>query len=112
MHSSKRLGDKTEREAVALLRDMFGYDVKRELGAGRAEDCGDLSGMPDLTVQIFGGVSHLVDIGLVRKPEEVERQRVNRGTTFAVTMVRIRGGAFRFVLLPSQFQALYLEAMS
>ena len=110
MHPSKRLGDKTEREAVALLHDLFGYDVKRELGAGRAADEGDISGMPDLTIQVFGGVSRLVTDGLVAKPLEVERQRQNKGTTFAVTMVRIRGGAFRFVLTPEQFATLYREA--
>jgi hypothetical protein len=111
MHPAKRLGDKTEREAVALLHDLFGFDVKRELGAGRSADEGDISGMPDLTVQVFGGETHIGERP-IRKPLEVERQRQNKGTTFAVTMVRIRGGAFRFVLTPEQFATLYREAIS
>jgi hypothetical protein len=112
MHPSKRKGDAAEREAVELLHDMFGFHVKRELGAGRLEDAGDIAGMPDLTVQIVSRSTDVVNVALVRKPEEVERQRINRGTTFAVTMVRIRGGKWRFVLTPTQFQTLYNEAMS
>jgi hypothetical protein len=41
---SKRKGDQAEREAASLLSDLLGTVVRRKLGAGRLDDCGDLDG--------------------------------------------------------------------
>ena len=45
--TSRRKGDRAEIEAAALLHDWTGYPVRRKLGAGRADDVGDLDGIPD-----------------------------------------------------------------
>lgn len=112
MHPSKRKGDAAEREAAKLLELMFGFDIVRALGAGRKDDTGDLEGLPDCTVQVVSRTTDVVNVALVEKPLEVERQRVNRGTTFAVTLVRVRGGKWRAVMTLDQFAVLYREAMS
>src|SRR5690606_27626946 len=48
----KNKGDKAELEAARLLADLTGWPVRRKLGAGRADDTGDLDNVPDTTVQV------------------------------------------------------------
>jgi hypothetical protein len=106
--SSKRKGDKAELEVQGLLRDHLGVPARRALGAGRKDDIGDVTGVPDLTVQ----VANRKDVAAVvrAKPVECEQQRLRAGTSFAATFVRLRGGEYRVVLTPDQFFALYREA--
>ena len=42
----KRKGDAAELEVARLVADLTGYPVRRKLGAGRADDTGDLDGIP------------------------------------------------------------------
>ena len=48
---AKRKGDAAELEAAAILTDLLGYNVRRKLGAGRADDTGDMDGIPLTVVQ-------------------------------------------------------------
>lgn len=105
--AAKRKGDKAELEAAALLTDLFGYPIRRKLGAGRLDDEGDLEGLPDTVVQVCSRTSEVVAVGVVRKPVEAEEQRVNAGVPLAVTMLRVRGGTWRFVLTPEQYVTLW-----
>lgn len=57
MNASKAKGDEGEREAVALLKermpDIANHGAKRELGAGRAEDIGDVVRvLPHAVIQV------------------------------------------------------------
>jgi hypothetical protein len=97
----KRKGDRAELEAAALLADLTGYPVRRKLGAGRQDDTGDLHGVPDTTIQVADWSDALRAVR--EKPVGAERQREAAGTTFAGTMVRLRGGVWRVVLTPEQF---------
>lgn len=109
--SAKIKGDAAERDAAAILSDLLGYPVRRQLGAGRLDDVGDLSGVPDTVVQVAWWPSDT--LRAVRdKPLEAERQRERAGATFAATMVRLVGGVWRVVLLPEQFAVLHREATS
>jgi hypothetical protein len=108
--SAKRKGDAGEREAAQLLHDLLGYPVRRKLGAGRADDEGDLEGLPDTTIQVVSRSTDVVAVGVVRKPLEADQQSRNAGTTFAATMLRVRGGTWRIVLTPEQFAVLWREA--
>lgn len=108
--AAKRKGDTAERECAALLADMLGVPARRKLGAGRADDQGDIDGVPDTTIQVCSRASDVVAVGVVRKPIEVEAQRQNAGTTFAATFLRVRGGTWRVVMTPEQWAALWREA--
>jgi hypothetical protein len=109
--SAKTKGDSAERDAAAILADLLGYPVRRQLGAGRLDDVGDLDGVPDTVVQVAWWPSNV--LRAVRdKPLDAERQRERAGTTFAATMVRLVGGVWRVVLLPEQFAALHREALA
>ena len=106
-HPSKRKGDSAELEVQAIFRDEIGSG-RRALGAGRKDDIGDITGIPDLTVQVanYKDVAQAVR----HKPVECETQRIRGGTAFAATFVRLRGGDYRVVLTVDQFLRLYREA--
>jgi hypothetical protein len=107
--SGKRKGDRAELEVQALLRDHLGVLARRELGAGRKDDMGDISGVPYTTIQV---VNWRDVAGAVRaKPLEVERQRENAHQPFAATFVRLRGGEFRVVQTVEQWCAMYRECL-
>lgn len=108
--AAKRKGDAAEREAASLLHDLLGVPARRKLGAGRADDEGDIDGVPDTAIQVCSRSTDVVAVGLVRKPLEVEQQRLNAGATFAVTMLRVRGGTWRIVLTLEQWATLWREA--
>jgi hypothetical protein len=109
--SAKRKGDSAELEAAAMLSDLLGFGVRRQLGAGRADDVGDLTGIPATVVQVANRPSDTLR-AVREKPLEAEVQRGRAGATFAATMVRLRGGAWRVVLTPEQFATLLREALT
>lgn len=103
----KRRGDAAEREVAALLSDMLGVSCRRELGAGRQDDCGDIR-IPQTVVQV-ANYQDLVR-AVSEKLPSVERQMVNAGASFGALFVRRRGGAFVVVQTPEQWAALWREA--
>jgi hypothetical protein len=86
----KGRGDRAEREIAGILTDQLGVTVKRKLGAGRAEDEGDLYGLTDTTAQVkdYKDITRAIREGL----EALERQQVNAGTSHGVLFVRRPGG--------------------
>ena len=105
----KRKGDRAELEVQALIRDLLGYPARRALGAGRADDVGDIHGVPDTVVQ----VAAWADLGRAvrEKLPELERQHANAAATFAGLFVRRRGGSYVVVLSPDQWATLLREAL-
>lgn len=110
MHPSKAKGDRAEREVEGILRDLLGVPARRALGAGRKDDMGDISGVPDTCISVTNRQD--VAAAVRHKPLECEEQRRRAGVDFAATFVRIRGGSYRVVLLPEQFAMLWREAQS
>jgi Holliday junction resolvase len=107
-HPNARKGAAAERELADLLANELGFTVKRRRNLGTHEDVGDLYGVPDLTVQCanWGDIARAVRV----KPLECEQQRLNAGTQFAATFLRLRGGEWRVVLSVPQYLTLYREA--
>jgi hypothetical protein len=87
----KNKGDKAERELAAILADQLGIPVRRKLGAGRLDDCGDIDGLPQTTIDCV-------------------REQANAGTTFGVTFVRRPGGRWIAVQTIDQFCTMWREA--
>ena len=108
-NAAKRRGDEAEREAAAVLSDLLGFPIRRKLGAGRFDDVGDLDGLPQTTIQVASWSDALRAIR--QKPLDAERQREQAGSTFCVTLVRLRGGVWRAVMTPAQFAAWAREAL-
>ena len=105
-HKSK--GDAAEREIAAAINALTGWPVRRKLGAGRADDSGDLDGIPDCTAQ----VKNFADIGRgVREAiADLETQRTNAGTTHAVAFIRRPGGRWIAVQTVEQWATSHREA--
>ena len=105
---SKRKGDAAELEAARILANLTGHDVRRALGAGRQDDCGDLYGLPHLTVEVknYANVSEAVNAGLA----DCVREQENAATAFGAAMIRRRGGRWFVAMTPEQFATLYREA--
>ena len=108
----KRKGDAAELEIARILHDLTGWPVRRKLGAGRTDDEGDLVGFPNNAAVVQ--VANWADVtrAIRQKPVEAEQQRANAGATFAVTLIRLRGGMWRAVLTPEQLCTLLREAIA
>lgn len=104
MNPQKAKGDRAELEAAELLTQLLGVPVRRKLGAGRADDVGDLDGVPGHVVQVASWADTAAAARV--KPREAETQRSNAGAAHAATLVRFRGGTWRIVLTPEQWAAL------
>ena len=107
-NGSKQKGDAAEREVAQRLAALTGFPIKRKLGAGRAEDTGDLHGVPDTTIQVKNYVDVLRAIreGL----PELEVQQANSGDPFGAVLVRRRGGHWIAVMPLDGFATLLREA--
>jgi hypothetical protein len=105
--SAKRKGDRAEREAAALLSDLLGIPLRRQLGAGRLDDVGDIL-LPDCAVQVcdWQDLAQAVRI----KPPAADIQAINAGLPFSVAMIRLRGGEYRMVQTVDAWAAMYREA--
>jgi hypothetical protein len=104
----KRKGDQAELEVQAWFRDHLGVPARRALGAGRADDVGDIHGVPNTTVQVANYAD--LDRAVREKLPVLERQRENAGADFAAMFCRRRGGLFVVVMTPEHFAALWREA--
>lgn len=107
--TAKRKGDRAELEAASLVADLLGFAVRRKLGAGRADDTGDLDGVPNTVLQVAAWADGLRAIR--EKPIEVETQRANANALFGVSLIRLRGGLWRAVLTVEQWATYARESL-
>jgi hypothetical protein len=108
-NSAKRKGDRAELEVQALIRDLTGYPARRALGAGRLDDMGDITGVPDTVIQVVAYRDMVRAIS--QKLPETQRQQQRAGATFGATFVRRRGGEFVVVMTPAQWATYVREAV-
>ena len=106
-HPSKAKGDRAELELAKLLADRLGIDCRRMLGAGRADDVGDLHGLDGWTAEVKNYAS-LAD-GINEGLRDLAREQANAGTPFGVAFVRRRGGRWIAVMDLDQWCAVYRE---
>jgi hypothetical protein len=106
--AAKDKGDRAEREVQALLRDLLGVPARRKLGAGRADDTGDIEGVADTTIQ----VKSYNDVGRAIREclDDLEEQHARSGDTFAAGFVRRPGGRYFVVLSPEMWATYWREA--
>lgn len=107
-NAAKRKGDQAEREAAQLIHDLTGWPARRKLGAGRADDIGDIDGVPNTVIQ----VANYRDLNeaIRRKVPACLEQQQRAGATFGAVFARRTGGGFVVVLSPDQWATLMREA--
>ena len=105
----KSKGDRAEREVERLCADLLGVPARRKLGAGRADDMGDIDGVPDTCIQ----VANYTDLprALREKVPGCVEQQDRMGATFGATFLRRRGGSYVVVLTPEQWATYWREAI-
>ncbi len=106
---SKRKGDAAELEVQRLLQDELGLPARRALGAGRKDDIGDITGIPDTVIQVTARKD--LAQAIREKLPEVEQQRQRAGARYSAVFARRRGGEWVVVMTPSQWCALIRETM-
>jgi hypothetical protein len=107
---AKRKGDKAELEVQALIRDLTGWPARRKLGAGRADDMGDIDGVPYTVIQ----VAAYKDLarGIREKLPACVEQQQRAEATFGATFLRLPGGRYVVCLTPEQWATLAREAVA
>ena len=93
---SKKKGDRGELEIAGILTDQLGTRVRRKLGAGRADDTGDLDGLTDTVAQVknFKDITRAMSEAL----HDLPTQQANAGATFAVAFIRRPGNRWAAVM--------------
>jgi Holliday junction resolvase len=106
---SKDRGDRAEREIAKLLAEHLGLDVRRQLGAGRTDDIGDLHGLPDCTCEVksYRDVTRAIRDGL----HDLAREQTNAGTRHGVVFVRRPGGHWIAVQPIDNWITMYRETL-
>lgn len=106
---AKAKGDRAELEVQGILRELLGVPARRKLGAGRADDMGDIDGVPDTVISVVNYTD--ITRAIREKLPEVEVQRERAGCTFAATFVRRPGGKYVVVMTPEQWATYVREAL-
>ena len=108
----KAKGDRAELEAAKMLSDLTGYHCRRQLGAGRTNaaggDTGDIDGIPGHAIQVASWKDTAA--AAIQKPIGAQQQAENALMPYAATLVRFKGGKWRVVLTPEQWNA-YLQKL-
>lgn len=107
---SKRKGDAAELEIARILADQLGVRVRRNLGAGRADDEGDIEGLTDTAVEVKNypktGVAAAINEGL----RDLRREQTNAAATFGVLFVKRPRNGWIAVMDIDQFCTIWREA--
>ena len=86
---AQRKGDAAERDVADRLAALTGLPVRRKLGAGRADDTGDLDGIPRWVLQVrhYADPQRAIRDGLA----VLDTQQANARAQFAALLVRRPG---------------------
>jgi len=104
----KQKGDRAELELARQLTDLLGTLVRRKLGAGRADDTGDLDGLQcAVQVKNYTDVLRAIREGLA----DIDQQTANAAAPYGVVFVRRRGGEWIAVMGLESFATMYRETL-
>jgi hypothetical protein len=104
----KRKGDRAELACAALVSELLGVPARRALGAGRADDVGDIHGVPGVAIQVADWADLAQALRI--KPPAADVQAVNARALYGVAFLRLRGGEFRACLTPDSWAVLHQAA--
>jgi hypothetical protein len=106
---SKRKGDRAELEVQGMLQDNLALTARRALGAGRKDDIGDITGIPDTAIQVTNRQD--LSSAITEKLPELEQQMRNADADFGALFCRRRGGSYIVVMTPDMWYAVMREAL-
>jgi hypothetical protein len=106
----KRKGDAAELEIARILNNELGLPVRRKLGAGRADDAGDLDGLPGVAAQVKNYRN--VTTALADAMNDLPAQVAHAGADYGAAFIRRPGGRWVVAMSVPDWCALYREALS
>ena len=103
-NANKAKGDRAELEIAHYLSEKLQRTIRRKLGAGRADDTGDIDGLPNWTIQVKNrkDIARTIREGM----QQLEQQRQNAQTDNAVLLIRQTGGTWLAVMTIDQYTTL------
>jgi len=108
-NSSHAKGARAEREVQLLLRELLGLpSIRRALGAGRQDDMGDITGIPNTVIQVAWRED--IVTALREKVAGCVVQQERAHARFGATFLRRRRSGWVVVMTPEQFADLWLAA--
>jgi hypothetical protein len=95
-------------ELAGHLTDLLGTRVRRKLGAGRADDSGDLDGL-NCAVQVknYRDITRAIRDGL----NEIQAQTRHADAPYGVVFVRRLGGEWVAVMPLEMWATMYRETL-
>ena len=81
---NKRKGDRAELQLAKTLTEMLHTPIRRMLGAGRADDIGDLDGMPTTAIQVkhWRDITAAIREGITQLQEQQKNKQAPDGVLF------------------------------
>jgi hypothetical protein len=81
---NKRKGDRAERELAAELSVLLGRPMRRTLGAGRQDDCGDIDGIDDTAIQVkhWNDIATAITQGITQLRAQQQNKHADHGVLF------------------------------
>jgi hypothetical protein len=81
---NKRKGDRAELQLAKLLTQLLNMPIRRMLGAGRADDVGDLDGMPTTVIQVkhWRDITAAIREGITQLQEQQQNKQAPDGVLF------------------------------
>tara|TARA_R110000822_G_scaffold16486_2_gene56001 strand:- start:225 stop:569 length:345 start_codon:yes stop_codon:yes gene_type:complete len=81
---NKRKGDRAELQLAKQLTEILETPIRRMLGAGRADDIGDLDGMPTTAIQVkhWRDITSAIREGITQLQEQQKNKQAPDGVLF------------------------------
>ena len=81
---NKRKGDRAELQLAKMLTELLNTPIRRMLGAGRADDIGDLDGMPTTAIQVkhWRDITAAIREGITQLQEQQRNKQAPDGVLF------------------------------
>ena len=97
----KNKGDRAELEVARILADQLGIAARRKLGAGRADDTGDIDGLAEWTIEVksYRDIARAIRDGL----SDLDAEQANAGTPYGAVFVRLPGGRYVVAMRAERF---------
>ena len=108
---AKAVGGQAERDAVALLKGAGFANADREFGAGRADDVGDVRGIPRTVIEVKAEKAFNPSGWLA----EAEVERKNAGADYGIVIAKRPGKSMKdgyFLMRAEDGISLLKEALS
>jgi hypothetical protein len=98
---NKAKGDRAERDIAHLLSELLNKPIRRKLGAGRADDTGDIDGLTDWTIQVKDrkDIARTIREGM----QQLADQQKNAGTNNGVLLIKQTGGTWLAIMTVQQW---------